>query len=233
MNVFNRIIMIIAMLCLVLFSIVAIVNVFMNLFEWSAVADRITSYIANQNPYILAGILFLVFVVALIILIFEFYRKKVKLANISNDQSGKTMVVLKTSAAQIRESLGNVHGIIDPKVTVAPRQNGIIINIFSKLITGINVADKTKEIRETASSFASTILGFKVLQTNYTATGFVTKKIKEAPAEVKVTEAVLPQEVKAEKTPTEEIRASEETRVVQEETPEEVMAVDTIQEEAK
>ncbi|MBE3092466.1 MAG: hypothetical protein IMZ51_02210, partial [Chloroflexi bacterium] len=50
---------------------------------------------------------------------------------------------------------------------------------FSKLITGISVVDKTKEIRETASNFASKNLGFKVLQTNYTATGFITKKVKE------------------------------------------------------
>ena len=53
----------------------------------------------------------------------------------------------------IRESLNNIQGVIDPQVKVVPRQNGIIIDIFSKLITGINVTDKTKEIRETASDF--------------------------------------------------------------------------------
>ena len=180
MNVFNRIIMIIAMLCLIVFSIVAIVNIFVSLFEWSTISDRITSYAASLNQYILAAILFLVLVIALIILIFEFYRRKIKHANISTDQSGKTMVTLKTSAKQIRENLNNIQGVIDPQVKVVPRQNGIIIDIFSKLITGISVVDKTKEIRETASNFASKNLGFKVLQTNYTATGFVTKKVKEA-----------------------------------------------------
>jgi hypothetical protein len=179
MNVFNRIIMIIAMLCLIVFSIVAIVNIFVNLFEWSTISDRIASYVSNLNPYILAGILFLVLVIALIIFIFEFYRRKIKLANISTDPSGKTMVTLKNSAKQIRESLNNIQGVIDPQVKVVPRQNGIIIDIFSKLITGMNVTDKTKEIRESASNFASTNLGVKVLQTNYTATGFITKKVKE------------------------------------------------------
>ncbi|MCJ7728030.1 MAG: alkaline shock response membrane anchor protein AmaP [Candidatus Hydromicrobium sp.] len=180
MNIFNRIIMVILMLVLIVFSIIAILNIFMNLFEWSTISDRVTSYTANLNPYILAAILFLVLVIALIILIFEFYRRKIKLANISTDQSGKTMVTLKTSAKQIRENLNNIQGVIDPQVKVVPRQNGIIIDIFSKLITGISVVDKTKEIRETASNFASKNLGFKVLQTNYTATGFVTKKVKEA-----------------------------------------------------
>ena len=179
MNIFNRIIMIIAMLCLIVFSIVAIVNIFVSLFEWSTISDGISSY-ATNHPYILAGILFLVLVIALIILIFEFYRRKINLANISTDQSGKTMVTLKTTAMQIRESLNNIQGVIDSKVKVIPRQNGIIIDIFSKLFTGMSVVDKTKEIRETASNFASKNLGFMVLQTNYTATGFVTKKVKEA-----------------------------------------------------
>jgi len=192
MNVFNRIIMIIAMLALILFSIVAMVNIFMNLFEWSAISGSITSYTSNLNPYILAAILFLVFVIALIILISEFYRRKIKLANISTDPSGKAMVTLKNSAEQIRERLTNIQDVIDPQVKVVSRQNGIIIEIFSKLITGINVTDKTKEIRETASNFASKNLGFKVLQTNYTATRFITKKIKD----VKVIKEVIPEEVK-------------------------------------
>ena len=107
------------------------------------------------------------------------------------------MVTLNTSAQQIRESLNNIQGVIDPQVKVVPRQDGVIIDIFSKLITGINVADKTKEIRDSASNFASRNLGLKVLQTNYTATGFITKKVKEvkvikeeAPKVVKVVETV-------------------------------------------
>ena len=104
------------------------------------------------------------------------------------------MVTLKNSAQQIRESLNNIQGVIDPQVKVVPRQNGIIIDIFSKLISGINIADKTKEIRETASDFASKNLGFKVLQTNYTATGFITKKVKD----VKAVKEEVPKEVKQE-----------------------------------
>ena len=92
------------------------------------------------------------------------------------------MVTLKTAAMQIRESLNNIQDVIDPQVKVVPRQNGIIIDIFSKLITGISVTDKTREIRGAASNFASKNLGFKVLQTNYTVTGFVTKKVKEVKA---------------------------------------------------
>jgi hypothetical protein len=185
--------MVILMLCLIIFSIVVIVNVFAGLFEWSIVADRIINYTTNLNPYILAAILFLVLVIALIIFIFEFYRRKIKIANISTDQSGKTMVSLKTASNQVRESLTNIEDIFDPKVKIIPKHDGIIINTSSKLSTGINVVDKIKEIRESVSNFASNNLGFKVLQSNYTAIGFVSKKVKEfkeikkeKPEEVKI-----------------------------------------------
>ncbi len=179
MNIFNRIVMIIAMLCIIALSIAGIVNIFLNLFEWSTVSDRIANYLTNMNQYILLAVLFLALVIALIILIFEFYRRKVKLANVYSDSSGNAMVTLKTSSTQIKESLLNVQDIIDPKVKVVPKQNGVVINIFSKLASGVNVANKTKEIREAAIDFASKNLGFKVIQTNYTATGFVTKRAKE------------------------------------------------------
>ncbi len=179
MNIFNRIVMVILMLCLVVVSIVAIVNVFANLFEWSSVADRIINYASSINPYILAAILFLVLVVALLILIFEFYRKRVKVANVSSDQSGKTMVTLKTVSSQITEKLIGIEGSQDPKVRIIPMREGIIIDITSKLMKGVNVTEKTKEIRDKASEFASKDLGFKVMKSNYTAVGFVEGRVKD------------------------------------------------------
>ena len=192
MNVFNRIIMAIAMLVLIIFSVVAIINVFVSFFVWTTVANNFMNYATSVNRYILVGIFLLIFVIALIIFILEFSRKKIKLTNISTDASGKTTVTLKNSAMQIRERLINIQDVIDPQVKVTARQNGIIIDIFSKLVSGVNVVNKTKEIREAASNFAISNLGFKVLQTNYTATEFITKKIKEA----KVIKGVAPEEVK-------------------------------------
>ncbi len=190
MNIFNRIVMIILMLCLVVFLIVAIVNIFANLFEWSAVSERIINYINTVNPYILAAILFLILAISLTILVFEFYRKRIKYANISTDSSGNTTVTLKTASLLIRESLNNIQDIINPQVKVVPKQNGIVINIFSKLFKGINVTDKIKEIRDNAKDFASKNLGFNVLQTNYTVTEFITKKVKK----VKVIKEEAPEE---------------------------------------
>ncbi len=80
--------MVIIMLSLIASSIVAGVNILANLFEWRDVADRILNFIQSPNPYIKALILFAILVVSLIVLIFEFYRRKVKVASISILASG-------------------------------------------------------------------------------------------------------------------------------------------------
>jgi hypothetical protein len=169
--------MAILMLCLIVFSIVAIVNVLVGLFEWSAIVDSITNYKTNLNPYILVAILFLILVIALIILIFEFYRKKIKIVNITSNKSGKAMVSLKTVSSQIEEKLIGIEDILDPKVKIVPMRRGIIINTSSKLIKGVNVTKKTKEIRHTASEFASKNLGFRVMKSNYTVVELISPEI--------------------------------------------------------
>ena len=177
MNIFNRIIMSIMMICIIVFCVVAIVNTFANLFEWSDITDRIINSAHNLNRYALGAILFLIFAVALLILVFEFYRKRSRTASISADSSGSTMVTVKTSEEQIKESLNEISDVVNPQVKIISKQGGIIINIFSKLVSGVNVAEKTKEIREKAVESASKNLSLKVVQTNYTATGFVPRKI--------------------------------------------------------
>jgi hypothetical protein len=172
------------MLCIVVFCVVAIVNIFANLFEWTDVANRIIDYANSTNKYILAAILFVILAIALVIFIFEFYKKKMKTASISSDSAGKTMVTLKTASLQIKDSLKNIEGLTDVKVNIVPKQNGVVINIFSKLVSGVSVMDKTKEIRETAADFASKELGFKVLQTNYTVNGFISGKVNKEVSKV-------------------------------------------------
>src|SRR5690606_21134871 len=112
-----------------------------------------------------------------IIFIFEVYRKKAKTANIAADSSGSTMLTVRTTEEQIRESLNSINDVKNAQVKIIPKPEGIIINIFSKLVAGVSVAEKTKEIREKAIKIASEKLSLKVIQTNYTATGFVPKKI--------------------------------------------------------
>ena len=179
MNIFNRIIMIILLLCLFVSSVVIAVNIFTDLFTWEGVFDRILHSIERTNPYITLAVFIAIAVISIIILVFEFRRRRIKVANVASDQSGKTMVTLKTVSGQIRDKLLELDGVTDPRVSIIPRRDGIIINASSKLTKGIGVADKTKEIREEVSDFASKTLGFKVIRSNYTATGFVPARVKK------------------------------------------------------
>ena len=185
MNIFNRILIVVLMLFLIVSSIVVMVNIFTNLFEAQDIADRIVVFSQGVNPWLAAAVAFGIFAVSLVILIFEFYRRKVKVANVASDQSGKTMVSLTTVSSQIQEKLTEIEDMINPKVKVVPMREGIIIDTTSKLTKGINVTEKTKEIRDTASDFASKNLGFRVMKSNYTAVGFIEKKEPKVPKKMK------------------------------------------------
>jgi hypothetical protein len=192
MNIFNRIIVILLLLFIAVACIVSIVNIFLNLYLFTDVANRFTSMIERANPVVLALILFLILAISLVLLVLEFYKKRVQAASIGIEQSGNTMITLKTVSKQIRERLLEIEDVIKPKVKIVPKDGGIIIHISSLLTKPEHVAEKTHEIRKKASDFASEDLGFNVMQTNYTATGFTEKKQK--PIEEPVQEAVPEEE---------------------------------------
>ena len=67
--------MIIIFIKIILFSIVAVVNKFMDLFEWSDILNKVIGSIGGLNIYIAGGIMLVVFVVSLVLLILEFRKK--------------------------------------------------------------------------------------------------------------------------------------------------------------
>ncbi len=192
MNIFNRIVVILLLLFVTVACIVSIVNIFLNLYLFTDIANRFTSMVEKANPVVLALILFLILAVSLVLLVLEFYKKRAQAASIGIEQSGNTMITLKTVSRQIRERLLEIEDVINPKVKIVPKDGGIIIHIFSLLTKPDHVAEKTHEIRKKASDFASESLGFNVMQTNYTATGFTEKKEKtsDAPVEKPIEEPV-------------------------------------------
>ena len=170
MNVFNRIVVVLLLLCLIVLSLVSVVNVFANLFKWSDVANRMINSTSNVNVYLAALILLLILLVSLILLIFEFYKVK----------SGEAMVDLKSAAQHITEELLKVEDISDLKVKVESKSDGVIINIYAKLAKGLNVSQKMQQVMDKASRFASENLGLKVIKTNFTASGFTPERVTRA-----------------------------------------------------
>ena len=76
MKIFNRVVMIIVLFKIILFSIIAVVNKIANLFTWTDVTNKVIGSIGGLNIYITGGILLVVFVVCIVLLVFEFRKEE-------------------------------------------------------------------------------------------------------------------------------------------------------------
>jgi len=160
------------LLCLIVSSIVIAVNIFADLFSWSGVFDRILNSIEGANPYIALAIFTGISVIGIVILVFEFYRRRVKTTNIVAGKEGRATLTLRSASQMIAEDLTDIDNISSIRVKAIPKSGGTIINIFAMLTKGINVSKKTKEVIKEVNTFATENLGLKVVRTNFTVTGF-------------------------------------------------------------
>jgi hypothetical protein len=74
MDKFNRVAVVIVLLKVIAFSILVAVNKFLNLFEWAKASNKVIGFLADQNIYILGGVLLAVFLISLILLVYEFKK---------------------------------------------------------------------------------------------------------------------------------------------------------------
>ena len=176
MNIFNRIIVVLLLISIVVFSIVAAVNKFLNLFLWGGLSGRIINTISTMNPYLTAGILIALVAVCIFLLVLEFYRRKARVAKLSETDEGTNLITLKAISDRIERSLSSVKEISNLKVRIIPGKEGITINMFSKISQDVNAEESMTSIRGKAHDFAAENLGFKVLGTNLTITGFSAQK---------------------------------------------------------
>lgn len=173
MNIFNRIIMIILLLFLAISSIVIVVNIYANLFDWEDIFGRILYFSENTNIHIMALIFLAVIVISILLLVFEFYRRKLNTANVASVSDGKGMISTKSASQQLTEDLADIQDVDNLKVIVLPKSNGAIINIIARLYKGINVAEKMQEVINKANKSARENLGVKIIKTNFTVSGFL------------------------------------------------------------
>jgi hypothetical protein len=75
-KIFNRVVVIIVLFKIILFSIIAVVNKIANLFTWTDVTNKVIGSIGGLNIYITGGILLVVFVACIVLLVFEFRKKE-------------------------------------------------------------------------------------------------------------------------------------------------------------
>ena len=74
MTTFNKVVTVIVLLKILAFSVLAVVNKFMNFFVWKEVANTVIRFATNLNIYILGSAFGVAVTVSLILLIMEFRR---------------------------------------------------------------------------------------------------------------------------------------------------------------
>ena len=191
MNIFNKVLVIIILVCLAFFSLFAIVNEFANFIDWSEVGQKILNPANDINPFIATLALLFILIISIFLLILEFYPGRSRTASISSSKSGFAMITIDTVEEQIKNTVKKLNGLEDIRVKIDPKSNGIIINMFAKLSEDQDLPGKMQEITKEASTMASEKLGIKVMKTNLTIVGLSDKqtpadmvegKIKEKPA---------------------------------------------------
>jgi len=173
MNVFNKIVVVLLLIFLICVSIASLVNIFVGYFNWSDLALKVLNPEHSMNKLTAALLLTVVLIISLFLLLLEFYRKRIKVANISSSKTGNAMVTLEAIGGQIKNEILSIEGVEDLSVKIIPGKTGIIINMNTTLNENVDVTEKVQEIIEKASSVASDKLGLKVSKTNLTVTGLV------------------------------------------------------------
>ncbi|MDD3628172.1 MAG: hypothetical protein PHN81_00100 [Actinomycetota bacterium] len=173
MNVFNKIIVVLLLIFLICVSITSLVNIFVGYFKWSDLALKVLNPEYSMNKLTAALLLTVVLIISLFLLLLEFYKKRIKIVNISSSKTGSAMVTLEAIGGQIKNEVLSVEGVEDLSVKIVPGKTGIIINMNTTLNENVDVTGKVQEIISKASSVASDRLGLKVLKTNLTVAGLV------------------------------------------------------------
>ena len=74
MTTFNKVVTVIVLLKILAFSVLAVVNKFLNFFVWKEVANTVIRFMTGLNIYILGSMFGVAVIVSLILLIMEFRR---------------------------------------------------------------------------------------------------------------------------------------------------------------
>jgi len=184
MNIFNRILVILLILFLLIFSLGAILNKIIPLVNVKVVVNRFVDYYNSINRFVLLFFWVIFFFTCFILLILEFTRKKPKVVKLINIKEGKATMTLSSIGKQIHNDVISVSNIQSVRVKVLPKRSGIITNLDLGVEHGLDLAEKTKEIAEVVKSSANR-LGIKLYDTNINYIPISVPRIKKVVPEIK------------------------------------------------
>jgi|GEM_PF-1445533 len=176
MNIFNRIIMVILLLFFISISAIGIINIYADIFTWAEMPSLFLSPQVRMNPYLGTAILAGIFIVSLILLVFEFYRRRPRRAALKSDERGKAMVTTRSLSKEIDGELLRLDGIKSVKTKTIVKKDGIFADIYAKVIEGHDVSSFTEKARDAVYGFLTRNMGLDVEKIDFTITGFVPEK---------------------------------------------------------
>ncbi len=190
MNIFNKIVVVLILLCLIGLSILAVFNEFAQKFSWSEVSMQLFNPQRDIPIYITVLAFIAIVIISLLLLILEFRKKREKIAKIYNVKSGKALITVDTISQQISDSVLSIDGLKNLKVNIIPKSGGVLINMFVSLEQNLNIPEKITEIIQTAQKVSTEKLNIKVLDTKVTVTNLIPDESNNVYKKVKENEVV-------------------------------------------
>jgi len=197
MNIFNRILIVILILFLLVLSLVATLNTFLPLIDIGGVLNRFADYYNSINRWILALFWLIFFFVCFALLILEFIRKKPKAVKMVNVKDGKATMSLSSIGKQIHNDVMDVSNIQSVRVGILPKRSGIIANLDLGVEQGLDLTEKTREIVDVVKSSVNR-LGIKLYDTNVNFIPVSGPKIRREKPEIKVEEKAEGEDISVE-----------------------------------
>ncbi len=168
LNIFNRIVMVLLLLVVIFISSILMVDTFINVIDSSTVLGAISPTLDFLRPFGLAGILFLVLLISILLLILELYIRRPQTVTVANLKTGKARISVASIADQIRQDVIKVSEIHNVRVRVEPKGKGIVARLLVEISQDIDVPSKTQEVMQVVQNTVSSKLGLKLVDTKMT-----------------------------------------------------------------
>ena len=168
LNIFNRIVMVLFLLVVIFISSIIMVDTFINVIEFSTILDAISPTLDFLGRFGLAGILFLVLLISILLLILELYVRRPQTVTVANLKTGKASISVASIAEQIRQDVIKVSEIHNVRVRVEPKGKGIVARLLVEISQDIDVPSKTQEVMQVVQNTVSSKLGLKLVDTKMT-----------------------------------------------------------------
>jgi len=175
MNIFNKVIIVVMLVFLIVVSFISMANEFTNFFKWSNLALKVFNPQGNINRYISTLALLMVVVICVLLLMLEFHKKKSRIVKVYNVQSGIAMITIDAIAQQVKESVLSVAGLKNLKVDILQKSGGVIIEMAAELGQSVDIPEKMSEIIKAAHDISVNKLNIKVIDTKLTILNLISE----------------------------------------------------------